>query len=168
MQMCTNKQVGWPTPTHFRSPTAQALLLAILVTLSASCQLDLVKFRRRTPAGWRGARAGSLGCETGCEDDAVPFPPTVAYKALSAGLALSVSSFLPVYLGPVVLPIVSQDASFASSKTQLHDTCAPSLCVSLPSLPLDSAFALHSVRIAPHAVSNAKEEVPGGFLPASS
>ncbi len=114
MQMCTNKQVGWPTPTHFRSPTAQALLLAILVTLSASCQLDLVKFRRRTPAGWRGARAGSRGCETGFEDDAVPSPATVA---LSAALALSVSSFLPVYLGPVVLPIVSQDAWFAFSKT---------------------------------------------------
>ncbi len=47
----------------------------------------------------------------------MPSPPIVAYKALSAALALSVSSFLPVYLGPVVMPIVSQDASFASSKT---------------------------------------------------
>ena len=56
----------------------------ILVALGGSCQLDIVKSRRRTPAGWRGAGAGSLGCRTGSRDDTMPSHPIVAYKAWSA------------------------------------------------------------------------------------
>ena len=64
-----------------------------------------------------------MGCKTGSRDDAVPSPPTVAYKTLPAALALSVSSSLPVYLVPVILPIVSQYAFVAFvafRNTELH------------------------------------------------
>jgi len=108
----------------------------VLVTLSASCPLELVNFRRRTPAGWRGARAGPLGCKTGSTDAAMPSPPTVAYKAWSTALALSVSSSIPAYLVPVALPIDSQCAFVASSKTELHSTFVSlSSCSSISLLP---------------------------------
>ncbi len=70
----------------------------------------------------------------------MPSPPTVAYKALSAALALSASSFLPVYLGLVGLLIVWQYA-FALSKTELHPLF---VSLFLP-LPFDSAYAFSSV-----------------------
>ena len=49
----------------------------VLVTLGASCPLELVNFGRRTPAGWRGARAGYGWCKTGSRNDAMPSPPSL-------------------------------------------------------------------------------------------
>ena len=112
-----------------------------------------------------GARAGSVGCKTGSREDAMPFPPTVAYKALPAALALSASSSLPVYLVPVVLSIVSRYAFVACSKTELHSFIFVSPFLSLLFNP---AHPLCCVGVAPRAACNAEEEVPRGFLPASS
>lgn len=71
----------------------------------------------------------------------MPSHSSVAYKALSAALVLSVSSSLPVYLVLVVLRIVSQYAFVAFSKTELH-----SLFVSLfLFLYFNSTRALHCV-----------------------
>lgn len=49
----------------------------------------------------------------------MPSPTTVTFKALSAALALSLSSSLPVHLVPFVLLIVSQYAFAAFSETEL-------------------------------------------------
>ena len=63
--------------------------IAIRAALRASCEFKVYEWR--TPAGWRGTGAGVVGCETGCRDDALPSPSTVAYKALYTAIALSVS-----------------------------------------------------------------------------
>jgi len=100
------------------------------------------------------------------------FPPTVSHKASSAALVLSVSSCLPVYLVHVVLLFISQYAFSAPSLLLArHTSTIPghSLLVYLFfSPPLPCVQALPFVQPAPPVVGNAEEEVPGGFLPASS
>ena len=92
-----------PSLTHCSGCSLLSSTIPVLATRRAPCPLESVNFRQRTLAQWRGARAGSLGCKTGSRDDAMPSPPTVAYKALPAALALCAPSSLPVYLIPVVL-----------------------------------------------------------------
>ena len=50
----------------------------------------------------------------------MPSPPTVAYKAWLIAFAFFAFSSLPVYLVPVVLLIISQYASIASSTIELR------------------------------------------------
>jgi len=65
----------------------------------------------RTPAGWRGARAGSLGCKTGCEAYAMPSPPSFRTKP---GLLPSFVLFLPPYLSTVLSMLCQSSRSTPS------------------------------------------------------
>lgn len=60
------------------------------------------------------------GAKLAPETPPCALPPTVAYKAWSAALALSVASSIPAYLVPVALPVDSQCAFVAFSKIELH------------------------------------------------
>lgn len=141
----------------------------ILVALSASCQLEFVDFRRRTPAGWRGARAGSLRVQNWMLCWVPCSAPDVSYKAWPAALVPSASSSLPVYRALVVLPVVQQYARFAPTQIQFPRNLRSLSFVPLSlSLPLSSLCVLPSVSVGPLVCPNAEEEVPRGFLQASS
>lgn len=89
----------------------------------------------------------------------MPSPPTIAYKAWSAALALSASSSLPVYLVPVVLPIVSQYAFVAFSKTELHSFIFVSSFLSLQFNPA------HPLQVIPAEPKNMWRGVRNLLLP---
>ncbi len=63
---------------------------------------------------------GSLGVQNWMQYLVTCSAPSVSYKAWPAALVLSVSSSLPVYRAPVVLPVVQQYAWFAPTQTQLY------------------------------------------------
>jgi len=119
-----------------------------------------------TPAGWRGARAGSVGCKTGCKAYAMPSPPSFRTKH---GLLPSFFLFLPPYLSTVLWLLCQSPGSTPSSLLANHRSTIPE------HTPFVSLFLLRSrahafplVVTTPSAVGDAEEEVPGGFLPASS
>ena len=138
----------------------------VLVTLSVSCQLELVNFRRRTPAGWRGARAGSLGCRTGCRDSLYPLPRRFRIKH-----RLLPSSFLffPSYLSTLVISFCYSSRSTPPERLLCSSQDIPLRylgTLSFPSLPY--IYTLRFIYTALSIISNTEEEVPGGFPPASS
>ena len=142
----------------------------VLAALSASCELELVNFRRRTPARWRGARAGSLGSRIGCQAHAMPSPLTVSHKESSAALVLSVLFCLPVHLGHVVLLLFVSQYAFSAPSLRLAKRV---LGHSLPSYlffpsPRSRVHVLRFVQPASSVIGNADEEVSQGSLSASS
>ena len=106
-----------PSLTHsltHRASAASLLLSYALVLMdpAQSCHLDSDNFRRPSPARWRGAATGALGCKTGCRDGYHALPPMSSSRKLARCLhSLSLFFFsylLPAYRVLIVLPIVSQ------------------------------------------------------------
>jgi len=126
---------------------------------------NLSTLEGRTPTGWKGARAGSLGCKTGCKAYAMPFPPSFRTKP---GLLPSFVLLLPPYLS-TVLWLLYQPSSSTSLLLANHRSIilGHSLVVSLL-FSRSRAHAFSLVETAPFAVSDAKEEVLEEFLLTSS
>ena len=102
----------------------------ILVTPSASCQLEFVNFRRRTPAKWKGAAKGALGLQNWMQSLHHALPP--AFPTIP-GLLPSFflfSSSIPVYRA-LFCQVVPQSIWFVPTQTELYEICARSFCVSL-------------------------------------
>ncbi len=115
---------------------------SILVTLSASCQLEFVNFRRPNVKRMEGGQSWLPGVQNWMQSLRHALSPVFSYKAWPAALVRSVSSSLPVYRALVVVPIVWQYVFFAARKSSLYNTWALSRCVSLP-------FAISCSRFSP-------------------
>lgn len=107
-----------------------------------------------------------MGCKTGCKAYAMPSPPSFRTKH---GLLPSFFLFLPPYLSTVLWLLCQSPGSTPSSLLANHRSTIPehTLFVSL-FLLRSRAHAFPLVETTPSAVGDAEEEVPGGFLPASS
>ena len=117
-----------------------------------------------TPAGWRGARAGSLGRKTGCKAYAMPSPPSFRTKhSLLPSFFLFLSPYLSTssHCTPSVrlLCFLARYTSTIPGHSLLIDLFLP------PPLPCVRSSLRRNCS---PSVGNAEEEVPGGFFAASS
>lgn len=107
------------------------------------------------------------GSRTGCRIEYHALPPVFPTKP---GQLPSFFLFLPPYLSTVLRLFCQSSRGRPSLPLKRHSSAiaARSLFCLCLLLPLASLHALCAVFTVPLAVSNAEEDVPGGFLSASS